>query len=102
YTSTYEAKVSPWSFWSESGTVTLDVKEADYERLLRGERIEISGEATNGKGKLRQVTARADPRDATSGDIKIRISASGTTLVFNGTYTVTPASVPAGNVAAAN
>lgn len=93
YTATYEAKVSPWSFWSEAGNVSLTINPADYARLLAGETIELTGEAKNGKGKLRTISARAQPTDATGGRIKVRITASGTTLIFNGTYTViaTPA-----------
>jgi len=91
YVTTYEAKVSPWTFWSEAGDVSLTVNPGDYPRLLAGETIEITGEAKNGKGKLRTISARAQPANATSGKIKVRITASGTTLVFNGTYTVSEA-----------
>jgi hypothetical protein len=96
YTATYEAKVSPWSFWSEAGSIKLTVTPVDYDRLQRGETIEITGEARNGKGKLRQVTARTKATDATSGTIKVRIHASGTTLVFNSTYRILVAAA-AGN-----
>jgi len=88
YTATYEAKVSPWAWWSEAGSIALTVTPGDYERLLRGETIELAGEAKNGKGKLRQITARAQPTDATSGKIKVRIAAGGSTLIFNSTYRV--------------
>jgi hypothetical protein len=89
YSATYEANVFPWTFWGESGTVTLAVNPGDYARLLAGETIEITGEARNAKGKTREVSARAQPADATSGKIKVRISAGGTKLIFNGTYQVT-------------
>lgn len=91
YTATYEAKVSPWSWWNEAGTITLTVNPDDYDRLVRGESIELTGEAKNDRGRLRQVTARAQPIDATTGKIKVRITASGTTLIFNSTYLVTAA-----------
>jgi hypothetical protein len=100
YTATYEARVSPWSWWNETGSITLTVNPDDYDRLVRGESIEITGEATNDRGKLRQVSARAQPIDATTGKIKVRIAASGTTLIFNTTYLVKAA--PASAVAAAN
>jgi hypothetical protein len=90
YTSTYEAKVAPWSFWSEAGSIALNVAADDFARLRRGETIEITGEAINGKGKPRHVSARAKATDATSGTIKVRISVSGSTLVFNSTYRVLP------------
>lgn len=101
YTATYEAKVSPWSFWSEAGTITLTVGVDDYDRLLRGETVELTGEAKNGKGKLRQVSARAQPTDATTGRIKVRIAASGSTLIFNSTYRVTATAAAAPAVVAA-
>jgi len=88
YTATYEAKVSPWAWWSEAGSIALNFTPADHERLLKGETIELTGEAKNGKGKLRQISARAQPADATSGKIKVRIGAGGSTLIFNSTYRV--------------
>lgn len=91
YTATYDARVSPWSFWSESGTIAIVIVEDHYERLLRGETVELTGEALSKKGKPRHVTARAQPADAAGGKLKVRIDAGGTTLIFNGTYRLTVA-----------
>jgi hypothetical protein len=86
FNATYEAKVRPWFFWSETGRITITLPAADLEKLARGERIEFTGEATNHKGKPRHVTGRADRSDATSGKIKVRIGVDDTELIFNTTY----------------
>jgi hypothetical protein len=86
YTSTYEAKVWPWSFWSETGGITITLSAADQARLARGETVTFAGEAANHKGKPRKVTGRAQPDNPESGRIKVRIHVDDVTLVFNGTY----------------
>jgi hypothetical protein len=82
----YEVKVSPWFFWGETGTITFTVPEADLSKLAKGETVEFTGAATNHKKKTRQVSGRAQPTDATTGKIKVRITADGYTLIFNSTY----------------
>ena len=86
YAATYSAKVWPWFWWGESGRVHIKFSDADLARALRGETVEFTGSGENGKHKPRTVSGRVQPSDATSGKIKIRISADGLTLVFNGTY----------------
>lgn len=86
YESTYEAKIWPWSFWNETGRITIAMPTADLDRLARGETVEFTGDASNHKGKPRRVTGRAQPDNDTSGRIKVRIHVDDVTLVFNGTY----------------
>ena len=83
---TYEAKVFPWFFWGETGKITITLADADLANLAKGEKAEFTGEAANHKKKPRKVTGFAQPSDATSGKIKVRILADGVELVFNGTY----------------
>jgi hypothetical protein len=90
FTTTYEAKVRPWFFWSETGTITITLPPTDLEKLARGERIEFKGEAINHKNKPRYVTGRADRVDASTGTIKVRIGVDDTELVFNSTYRFNP------------
>jgi len=90
FSTTYEAKVFPWFFWGETGRITITLPESELQKLARGERAEFTGEATNHKKKPRLVTGRADRVDAATGKIKVRISADGTELVFNGTYRFDP------------
>jgi hypothetical protein len=86
FRTTYEAKVRPWFFWSETGHITITLPAADLARLARGERIEFKGEATNHKNKPRYVTGRADRTSAATGTIKVRIGVDDTELIFNTTY----------------
>ncbi|WP_129047983.1 hypothetical protein [Oleiharenicola lentus] len=86
FNTTYEAKVWPWFFWSESGRISISLPPADLLRLSRGERVEFKGEATNHKNKPRHVTGHADRLDAANGKIKVRIGVDDTEIIFNGTY----------------
>jgi hypothetical protein len=83
---TYEAKVTPWFFWSETGHITISLSESDFAALAKRQTVEFKGDATNHKNKPRTVTGRAQPADATSGKIKVRVMADGIELIFNGTY----------------
>ena len=86
FTATYEAKVRPWFFWSETGQITIKLPGTDLTRLALGQTVEFTGEAANHKNKPRPVTGRAQPADSASGKIKVRIMADGIELIFNGTY----------------
>jgi hypothetical protein len=83
---TYEAKVWPWLFWSESGRIKIVLTEADHASVRRGETREFTGEAFNQKNKPRRITGRAQPADGSSGKIKVRIEVDDIELIFNGTY----------------
>jgi hypothetical protein len=84
--STYDAKVWPWFFWGETGRITISLTDANLASLARGERAEFTGTAANHKNKPRTVTGYAQPADAISGKIKVRIGVDDTVLIFNGTY----------------
>jgi len=85
-TTTYEAKVFPWFFWGEKGSITITLSDANLASLAKGETAEFTGEATSHKGRPRTVSGRAQPADAVSGKIKVRIGADGYELIFNSTY----------------
>jgi hypothetical protein len=86
YAATYEAKVWPWFFWSETGQLTITLTETDRERLQRGERVEFTGDATSHKNKPRHITGWAERHSPATGKIKVRISVDDTELIFNSTY----------------
>ncbi len=83
---TYEARVFPWFFWSETGRIVITLKDADLANLAKGEKAEFTGDAVNQKSKPRKVTGYARPVDATTGQFKVRILANGVELVFDGNY----------------
>lgn len=87
YETTYSAKVFPYFFYSEKGRMWISVSDEDLARLARGETIQFEGKATNEKGKLRGISGRAVPTDASSGKIKVRVHVTADTeLIFNTTY----------------
>ncbi len=83
---TYDARVVPWFFWGETGRITITLTDADLAQLAKGQTAEFSGEGTNQKNKPRKISGRAQPADASSGKIKVRVMADGIELIFNGTY----------------
>jgi len=88
YRATYRAKVFPWAFWNENGSILITLTDEDRAKLQRGERCEFIGQAENHKYKPRTITGYADPMDTNQGKIKVRIGADGIELIFNGTYTL--------------
>ncbi len=90
FSATYEARVFPWAFWSETGSIRLQVPPAELARLARGEVIDFAGDAENHKGRLRKITGRAYPDEIATGKIKVRIRMDGTELIFNGNYRFGP------------
>jgi hypothetical protein len=86
FETTYEAKVWPWFFWSETGRITIALPYSSLEKLAKGERVEFTGEALNHKNKPRHVTGYAERADAAKGKIKVRIGVDDTELIFNSTY----------------
>lgn len=92
---TYEARVFPWFFWSETGDIHITVTDEAWQKLARGERCEFTGAARNHRGKPRRVSGYADPAAARTGKIKVRIAVDGMELIFNGPYTLDTVSVQA-------
>lgn len=87
YQSHYDAKVVPYFFYNEAGTLNVTVTDAQLQQLARGETIQFTGRAVNQDGEERVVTGRAVPKDATSGNIKVRVHVSKQVeLIFNTTY----------------
>ncbi len=87
YSSTYEAKVFPFFFYNESGRISITIPDEDLRRLAAGERVYFTGEAFSLKEEPRRVEGHADPADAESGKIKVRVWVSkNIELIFNTTY----------------
>jgi hypothetical protein len=87
YTSSYTAKVFPFFFYNEAGTMKVDIPDDDLRRLARGEPIDFKGVAVRDDGAERRVEGRATPADDRSGKIKVRVFYSKRIeLIFNTTY----------------
>ncbi len=87
FESTYVAKVFPYFFYNEQGTLSIDLPDAALRRLATGEAVEFSGQAFNAAREERRVEGKATPTDARSGRIKVRVFVSKRIeLIFNSTY----------------
>jgi hypothetical protein len=87
YRATYSARVLPYFFMSERGDIAIEVSDADLSRLAAGGSVTFTGEAVNTGGDPRRIEGHADPLDATSGEIKVRIFVTRRIqLIFNTTY----------------
>ena len=87
YESTYTAKVFPYFFYNENGTLAVDLSEEHLRQLERGETIEFNGRAVTVDGKERRVEGKATPIDSRQGKIKVRVFyTKRIELIFNTTY----------------
>lgn len=87
YESTYAAKVFPYFFSNEKGTLAITLTDESLRKLERGETVEFSGRAVNTDGEERRVEGKATPADALSGKIKVRVFVSKRIeLIFNTSY----------------
>jgi len=91
YTAAYTAKVFPYFFYNETGTLAIDVSEDALRQLARGEPITFTGNGRNTDGEERHIEGRAVPTDARSGHIKVRVFVTKhIQLIFNTTYRFQP------------
>ncbi len=90
YASTYSAKVFPFFFYNEAGSLSIHLTDEELRQLAAGQRVEFKGEAFNEQGEPRRVEGHADPADERSGKIKVRVWVSkNIELIFNTTYRFT-------------
>lgn len=91
YSANYVAKVFPYFFYNEKGTLSIDVSDEALRKLERGEPIEFTGRAQNTAGEERRVEGKATPADPKSGKLKVRVFVSKKVeLIFNTTYRFPP------------
>ncbi|MEO7799867.1 MAG: hypothetical protein ABIY47_19305 [Opitutaceae bacterium] len=87
FSSTYNARVFPYFFSSEKGTLSINFSDDELRRLERRETVQFTGRAVNTDGEERRIEGRAVPDSATGGKIKVRVFVSKKIeLIFNTTY----------------
>lgn len=89
YSAPYRAKVFPYFFYNENGTLSIEISDDTLRALERGEVIQFTGHAFNDDGEERHVEGRAIPDgpNSLSGSIKVRVFVSKKIqLIFNTTY----------------
>jgi len=91
YQAFYQAKVIPFIFYNEEGTLSVDFSAEQLARLLAGERVDFSGQGHNRRGEARKITGTASPDGPLSGKIKVRVWVSkNIQLIFNTHYRFAP------------
>lgn len=90
YESGYVAKVFPYFFYNEKGTLAIAMSDESLRKLERGEPVEFSGRAVNTGGEERRVEGKATPdvgAGGLKGKIKVRVFVSKRIeLIFNTSY----------------
>ncbi len=87
YLARYQARVFPFFFYDEEGSLQITVSDPALRRLTSGHPIEFSGQAVRDDGAIRRVEGRAVPTDRRSGRIKVRVFLSRhIALTFHSSY----------------
>ena len=84
----YKVEVSPLSFASEEGQLTISVSGETLRKLAGGQEVNFSGQAvsTGGSNSTVQGTATPGKDGKDSGSIRVRIDSKKGKLVFKTTY----------------
>jgi hypothetical protein len=92
YQAYYQARVIPFIFYNEEGSLTVDFDEQQLARLQAGERVDFEGQGRNRKGETRRISGTAMPEGPKAGKIKVRVWVSkNIQLIFNTRYSFSPA-----------
>lgn len=87
YETQYTAKVFPYFFYNEKGSLTVKITDAQLDQLAHGQTITFTGRGVRDDGTPRPVEGKATPIDAKSGKLKVHVAVSKRVdLIFNTTY----------------
>jgi hypothetical protein len=87
FTAAYTAKVFPYFFYNEKGTLMVNISDAQLDDLAAGKSTTFTGRGVRDDGTPRPVEGKAMPSDAKSGRLKVRVTVSShVELIFNTTY----------------
>jgi hypothetical protein len=76
YEARYEARVFPFFFASEHGTLRIEVNADQLMRLKKGELVSFTGSASNSDGQTRKVEGTAKASALLEGTLKIKVYVS--------------------------
>ena len=84
----YKVEVSPLSFASEEGRLTISVSGEMLRKLAGGQEVDFAGQAVSSSGSNSSVQGTATPgKDGKdSGSIRVRIDSKKGKLIFKTTY----------------
>ena len=84
----YKVDVTPLSFASEQGKLTITLSNESLRKLTAGQAVDFSGQANSTNGNQSGVQGTATPADGSkdTGAIRVRINSKKGKLVFKTTY----------------
>ena len=83
----YKVDVSPMSFASEQGRLTISASGETLRKLAEGQEVSFTGQAVSTGGNTSSVQGTATPgKEKDGGSIRVRIDSKKGKLVFKTTY----------------
>jgi hypothetical protein len=93
----YTAKVIPFFFYNEEGTLSIDLADEALRRLVGGATVTFAGTAIREDGRKRLVEGYATATGPDGGTLKVRLHVNRrVVLVFDTTYLLAAAPKPSG------
>ena len=87
YVGSYQLKVMPYFFMSETGALELEVSEVTMQKILNGEPAAFTGKASNNKhGKPKVIAGEIRPSTKTQGNVTFSVETDNGLMTFDTTY----------------
>ena len=87
YVGSYQLKVFPYFFKSETGTLKLDAPDESVRKFAEGTEMKFTGKATNNKGaKDKVITGKATPSDKDKGSLIFSLETDNGRMTFKTSY----------------
>jgi hypothetical protein len=87
YVGSYQLKVFPYFFKSETGTLKLDAPDEGFRKFADGTEVKFTGKATNNKGaKDKVITGKAKPSDKDKGSLIFSLETDNGRMTFKTSY----------------
>ena len=87
YVGSYQLKVFPYFFKSETGTLKLDAPDEGFRKFTEGTEMKFTGKATNNKGaKDKVITGKAMPSDEDKGSLIFSLETDNGRMTFKTSY----------------
>lgn len=86
YLGSYELRVTPFTFKSETGKLFLNASDETVRQMLNGESVEFTGKATNAAGEVKVVTGKTTAQTNDRGAVSFSVQTENGPMVFNTSY----------------
>jgi hypothetical protein len=86
YVGSYQLKVTPFTFKSESGKLFLNAPEETVRQIKKGQPVAFTGKATNAAGEVKIVRGKTTPETNEHGAVTFSVETENGSMVFNTSY----------------